>query len=278
MMEMNQIIEINTEDFDCIVQPGVTRLQLNQQIRDSGLFFPVDPGADASVCAMAATCASGTNAIRYELISEFLDHKVVEACNKFSHLTLPEQPTLCLEFDGSTEEEVKYSAGFVADICADNGGSDFQWSYLPEEMDKLWKARHNVYYAIIAQKKGSKGFSTDVCVPISKLADVIAETRKDIDQVGAIGGILGHVGDGNFHCMFACDKSNEEEMKQIWGLSDRCVKRALAVGGTCTGEHGIGLGKRQYMIDEFGEVAVNTMKALKKAIDPNSIMNPGKIF
>uniref|UniRef100_A0A0M3IHM6 D-lactate dehydrogenase (cytochrome) n=2 Tax=Ascaris TaxID=6251 RepID=A0A0M3IHM6_ASCLU len=208
-----------------------------------------------------------------------MDHRMVIACNKFSHLTLAETPALFLEFSGNTDEEVKYMANFVGNICAENGGSDFKWSHLPEEIDALWSARHNAYYAILSERKGYKiSFSTDVCVPISKLADVITETRKDIDNSGMIGGIVGHVGDGNFHCMFPVDESNPEEMKIIWGLSDRVVKRALAVGGTCTGEHGIGLGKREYLKSEFGEVALNTMKALKKVLDPNSIMNPGKIF
>ncbi|VDM46500.1 unnamed protein product [Toxocara canis] len=232
------------------------------------------PTVHQAVSAVVATMQCSVPVAKIE----FMDQRMVIACKKFNNLSLAEMPALFLEFDGNTEEEIKYSAELVGNICAENGGSDFKWSHLPEEREALWTARHNAYYAILAERKGCKGFSTDVCVPISKLADVITETRKDIDESGMIGGIVGHVGDGNFHCMFPVNESDPNEMKIIWGLSDRVVKRALAVGGTCTGEHGIGLGKREYLKSEFGDVAVNTMKALKKVLDPNSIMNPGKIF
>ncbi|MFH4979953.1 hypothetical protein AB6A40_006662 [Gnathostoma spinigerum] len=370
VMSMNEIVEINAEDFDCTVQCGVTRNTLNKHLHETGLWFPVDPGADASLGGMISTCASGTNAMKYgtmlqnvlnlevvlpngevmythgkgkrakksaagynltslfvgsegtlgviteatirlharpncistaicsfpsvyEAVAsvvnvlqcsipvariEFLDKQLVMAINRFSHTSLTELPTLMLEFQGMTNEEVKVQADLIGEICSDNKGSDFMWSYLPEEMEQLWKARHNAYYAIVAQRKGCNGFSTDVCVPISKLAEVITAVRKDIDESGLLGCILGHVGDGNFHCMFPVNESDEMEVKAIWNLSDKIVKRALAANGTCTGEHGIGLGKRRYLVEEIGENGIKAMRTIKEAFDPNFIMNPGKIF
>ncbi|VDD93812.1 unnamed protein product, partial [Enterobius vermicularis] len=370
LMSMDKITAVNCEDFTSSVQPGVTRKTLNTHLRNTGLWFAVDPGADASICGMAATCASGTNAVRYgtmlqntvnlevvlpdgdilntrgrsrrprkssagynltelfvgsegtlaviteatvrlhampSFISaavcsfpdihkgvnavvavlqcsipvariEFMDQLQVAACNKFSNLTLPELPSIFLEFHGCTEEEVKNQAELVGNICQEYSGSDFSWSHLPEEREKLWKARHNAYYAAVATRKNSRGFCTDVCVPVSKLADVVTETRKDIDSSGIFGTIVGHVGDGNFHCVFPVDEDNKDEMSVVWGLSNRLVERALAVGGTCTGEHGIGLGKRSYLKKEFGDIGLKVMLNVKKAIDPNGIMNPGKVF
>ncbi|KAL6742617.1 hypothetical protein Aduo_015749 [Ancylostoma duodenale] len=364
------ICEVNEADFDVSVRPSVTRKQLNTHIRNTGLFFPVDPGADASLCGMVATSASGTNAVRYGTMKEnvrnlevvladgsilytrgkgarprksaagynltdlfigsegtlgiitkailklhprpqaqsvalchfptvaeavnsvvetlqmgvpiarieFLDHVQVAACNKYSHLTLPEQPTLALEFHGQTDAEVGQQAQVVGDICAQNNGSAFEWSTELEEMEKLWTARHNAYYAALAMRTGAVGFTTDVCVPITKLAETIVETRKDLDETGLKGVIVGHVGDGNFHVILPVFEENEEEMKAVHAFSDRLVRRALSANGTCTGEHGIGVGKIQYLAEEFGPIGVQTMKKIKSALDPKNILNPGKVF
>uniref|UniRef100_A0A0N5AHZ0 Probable D-lactate dehydrogenase, mitochondrial n=1 Tax=Syphacia muris TaxID=451379 RepID=A0A0N5AHZ0_9BILA len=377
LMLMDKIVSVNAEDFTCTVQPGVTRKKLNSFLKNSGLWFAVellvpclDPGADASICGMAATCASGTNAVRYgtmltnvlnlevvlpngEILNtrgkgrrprksaagynltelfvgsegtlgviteatvrlhaypsfisaavcnfptvydavnavvavlqcsvpvariEFMDQLQVAASNKFSHLEIKELPSVFLEFHGCSEDDVKNQAELVGSICQDFKGGEFTWSHLPEERDKLWTARHNALYAVLATKRDSRCFCTDVCVPISHLADVITNTRKDIDESGVFGTIVGHVGDGNFHCMFPVDEQNKDEMKRVWGLSNRLVERALAVGGSCTGEHGVGLGKREYIKKEFGDEGITAMRAIKKAFDPNGIMNPGKIF
>ncbi|CAJ0589775.1 unnamed protein product [Cylicocyclus nassatus] len=364
------ICELNEADFDVSVRPSVTRKELNAFIRDTGLFFPVDPGADASLCGMVATSASGTNAVRYGTMKEnvrnlevvladgsivhtrgergrprksaagydltglftgsegtlgiitkavlrlhprpqaqsvalchfptvadavnsvvetmqmavpiarieFLDEVQVAACNKYSHIELQEQPTLALEFHGQTVAEVEQQAKTVGEICTSNNGSAFQWATEPEQMDKLWTARHHAYYAAVAMRTGAAGFITDVCVPISKLAETIVQTRNDLDATGLKGAIVGHVGDGNFHVTIPVFEENEEEMKMVHAFSDRLVRRALSVGGTCTGEHGIGVGKIHYLEEEFGAAGLQTMKMIKKALDPNNILNPGKIF
>uniref|UniRef100_A0AC34R333 FAD-binding PCMH-type domain-containing protein n=1 Tax=Panagrolaimus sp. JU765 TaxID=591449 RepID=A0AC34R333_9BILA len=371
---MDQILQVNEEDFDCTVQPGVTRKRLNEAIRDTGLFFTVDPGADASICGMVATGASGTTSVRYGTMKsnvknlevvlpngdilytkgkdrrpwkssagynltdlfigqegtlgiitsacvqlhprplvisaavcsfdsirhavesvvqirqcsipmariEFLDSQQVEACNKFVQKTGGKQrevkPTLFLEFHGSTQNDVEDQAKTAAEICTSNNGTSFEWSTDQVEINNLWSTRHNALYAIVSQRKNCRGFSTDVCVPTSHLANIIDETRKDMDENGLFGTIVGHVGEGNFHCIFPVDEHDKNEMKTIWEFSDRLVKRALSVGGTCTGEHGIGLGKREYLKDEFGKVGYDLMKTIKKTLDPNNIMNPGKVI
>ena len=363
--EMNDILRVSPEDLDCTVQPGVRRKQLNEYLRDTGLFFPVDPGADASIGGMASTRASGTNAVRYgtmrenilslkvvlpdgriistghrakksaagydltklyigsegtlgiitevtlklygipEAISaatvsfpdidgavqsviltiqsgipvariELLDDIQVDAVNKYSNLDLPVRPTLFLEFHGSTAY-VKEQAEQVKDICADFGAEGFQWTTQAEDRTKLWEARHNAAYAAMALRDGAEIWATDVCVPISRLADCIRETKKDLAGSFLIAPLVGHVGDGNFHLSFVIKKENPEELVEAERLNGRLIDRALAMDGTCTGEHGVGLGKKKYMYREHGE-AVDVMATLKRALDPDNIMNPGKII
>jgi D-lactate dehydrogenase (cytochrome) len=320
LSRMNEVLEVNSDDLDCRVQAGVTRKQLNDYLRDTGLFFPIDPGADASLGGMAATRASGTNAVRYgtmrellvgsegtlgvitevqlrlfgipEAISaavcsfptlegavnsviltiqmgipvariELLDEVQMDAINRYSDLDYPVQPTLFFEFHGSTHG-VEEHAETVGGICAELGGGDFRWATRQEDRNKLWQARHDAYYACLALRPGARGWPTDVCVPISRLAECLLETRRDVDAAGLLAPIVGHVGDGNFHLVFVLDPEDKEE----W-------LRAEAVG-TCTGEHGVGYGKIKYLDAEHGE-AVAIMRQLKTALDPDNIMNPGKI-
>ena len=363
---MNQVLEVNDNDLDCRVQAGVTRKQLNQHLRNSGLFFPIDPGADASLGGMTATRASGTNAVRYgtmrenvlgltvvtadgriirtgtrarkssagydltrlfvgsegtlgiiteiqlrlygvpEAISaavcsfetmegavnttistiqmgipvariELMDEVQVDAINRYADFDYALKPTLFFEFHG-TEAWVKEQAEMVKEISNDEGGSDFQWETREQERQKLWEARHNAYYAALALRPGSKGWPTDVCVPISRLADCILETRQDIDECGLFVPLVGHVGDGNFHLLFLIDPENEEEeLKRYQPLNDRLVERALRMGGTCSGEHGIGSGKLKYMEAEHGD-SLELMRQIKQAFDPHNLMNPGKVI
>jgi len=362
---MNEVLEVNNEDLDCRVQPGVTRKQLNSYLRDSGLFFPIDPGADASLGGMTATRASGTNAVRYgtmrenvlgltvvladgriiktggrarkssagydltrlfvgsegtlgvitqiqlrlygipEAISsavcsfptlggavmtvtrviqmgipvariELLDEFQMDAINRYSNLSYPVQPTLFFEFHGS-DNGVREQAELVGEISAEFGGSGFQWATKQEERNKLWQARHDAYYAAMALRPGCKGWATDVCVPISEMTRCLLETRKDIDESGLLAPIVSHAGDGNFHLVFLVDTENAEEMARAGAVNDRMVARALAAGGTCTGEHGIGYGKIEKLKAEHGE-AVSVMRQIKSALDPDNIMNPGKIL
>ncbi len=365
MSRMNQILSVNSEDMDATVQAGVTRKVLNEHLRDTGLFFPVDPGADASLGGMAATRASGTNAVRYGTMREvvlaltvvladgrvirtsrrsrkssagydltrlfvgsegtlgviteitvrlfgipesiaaavvsfpdmesavnaviltiqsgipiarieFLDEVQVDAINDFSGYSYPLQPTLLLEFHGS-EAGVHEQTKSVRAICDDFGGSDFRWSTKTEERAKLWQARHDAYYACIAKKPGKKGWATDVCVPISRLAECILETRRDLDHSFIYAPMVGHAGDGNFHLVLMIDPDDSKDMAEAKRLNDRLIHRALAMDGTCTGEHGIGYGKVEFLTAEHGE-AVSVMRAIKVALDPQNIMNPGKIL
>ncbi len=362
--EMNEIIHVNSEDMDVTVQPGVTRKQLNEYLRNTGLFFPVDPGADASIGGMAATRASGTNAVRYgtmrenvlsltvvladgriirtarrarksaagydltrlfvgsegtlgvitevtvrlygipEAISaavtgfpdlesavntviltiqsgipvariELLDEVQMDAINKYANFDYAVKPTLFFEFHGSPAG-VKEQVEAVEAIAGDFGASHFQWATETEDRNRLWQARHDAYYAAIALRPGTKGMATDVCVPISRLAECILETKKDIDGNGLLAPIVGHVGDGNFHLTIMMDQNDAEEMKRVKELSERLVMRALAMDGTCTGEHGVGYGKVPFLIAEHGE-AMSVMRAMKQALDPDNIMNPGKL-
>lgn len=364
LMQMNNILAVRPEDLDVTVEAGVTRKQLNEYLRDLGLFFPVDPGADASLGGMAATRASGTNAVRYgtmreavlsakvvmpdgriistasrakksaagydlthlfvgsegtlgiitevtlrlfgipEAISaavcafpsveaavntviatiqsgipvariELLDETSVVAVNRFAKLSLIEKPTLFFEFHGS-KQGVAEQAEMVGAFAAEEGGEDFKWATRTEDRSKLWQARHDAYYAALALKPGAKGLTTDVCVPISCLAGAILETRADIAKSRLTAAIVGHVGDGNFHTIFLIDPTSEQDLKEAKELSNRMVERALAMGGTCTGEHGIGTGKMAYLEREFGPAA-DVMRTLKRAIDPLNIMNPGKV-
>ncbi|MCH8035931.1 MAG: FAD-binding protein [Proteobacteria bacterium] len=365
MGRMNQVLEVNAEDLDCQVQAGVTRKQLNTHLRDTGLFFPIDPGADASLGGMAATRASGTNAVRYgtmrenvlgltvvladgrvirtggrarksaagydltrlfvgsegtlgviteirlrlygipEAVSaavcsfetlkgavdtviltiqsgipvariELLDEVQMDALNKYSKFDYPVLPTLLFEFHG-TERGVQEQAETVGGIAAEYGGGDFRWATKAEERNKLWQARHDSYYAALALRPGAKGWASDVCVPISRLAECILEAKRDIEESGLLAPIVGHAGDGNFHVCFIVDPDDAEEMAKSEALNERMVMRALAMGGTCTGEHGIGTGKMAFLQAEHGE-AVAVMRALKLALDPDNIMNPGKML
>jgi D-lactate dehydrogenase (cytochrome) len=364
---MKSILKVNAEDLDCVVEPGVTRKELNDYLRSYGLFFPVDPGADASIGGMTATRASGTNAVRYgtmkelvmalEVITadgeilttarrarksaagydlthlfvgsegtlgvitkitlklfglpesvsaaacsfpsirqaadasilaiqsglpiariELIDAFQVKASNAYSKLTLPEVPHLLLEFHG-TESSVQEQAERFGEIARDcGGGASYQTANKPEERTKLWQARHDAYWALTSYKAGWTGVATDACVPLSRLAECIEKTREDMDSNGIIGSIIGHVGDGNFHVTPLLDKNDAEMVKKVEDFIDRLVIRTLAMEGTCTGEHGIGQGKISYLEAELGKPAVMMMKALKQAIDPLNLMNPGKIF
>ncbi len=363
---MNQVLVIHAEDGDATVQAGVTRKQLNDALKGTGLFFPIDPGADATLGGMAATRASGTNAVRYgtmrenvmatttvladgrivktggrarkssagydltrllvgsegtlgimteltvklypipEAISaavctfpsieaavqtviqtiqlgvpvariELLDTLSLSAINKFSKTTLAEAPTLFFEFHGSpagVEEQAQTVQAIADDLC----GANFAWATRPEDRSRLWQARHDAYFACLQLKPGCRCFPTDVCVPISRLAECIAETQADIEQVGIPIALFGHVGDGNFHLVVLVDTDNAKEMEEAAWISRRVVERAIAMEGTCTGEHGIGLGKKKYLVAEHGEVAVEVMRALKLALDPKNLLNPGKVL
>ncbi len=363
---MNQVLAIHAEDGDATVQAGVTRKQLNEALKGTGLFFPIDPGADATLGGMAATRASGTNAVRYgtmrenvmatttvladgrimktggrarkssagyyltrllvgsegtlgimteltvklypipEAISaavctfpsieaavqtviqtiqlgvpvariELLDALSLKAINLFSKTTLAEAPTLFFEFHGSPAG-VEEQAQTVQAIADDLGGANFEWATRPEDRSRLWQARHDAYFACLQLKPGCRCFPTDVCVPISRLAECIAETQADIAQVSIPIALFGHVGDGNFHLVVLVDTDNPKEMEEAAWISRRVVERAIAMEGTCTGEHGVGLGKKKYLVAEHGEVAVDVMRAVKAALDPCGLLNPGKVL
>jgi len=362
---MNRIIAVNAEDLDVVIEPGVTRKFLNESLRDTGLFFPIDPGADASLGGMAATRASGTNAVRYgtmkdnvlsmrvvtadgrvlttatrarkssagydltrlyvgsegtlgiitqltvrlhgipEAISggicpfpsvkaaadaviltiqsgipvariELLDALQVKAVNAYSKLSLPESPLLMLEFHGSEAGVAEQSTRF-GEIADEFGGGPFEWTTKPEERSKLWQARHDVYWSSVAFRPGAKAIATDVCVPISRLADCIEETQADIAAMGLIAPIVGHVGDGNFHLTPLVMMDDEDEIRRVKQMLERLVRRAIAFGGTCTGEHGVGEGKMKYMAEEHGDIGIDVMRRIKSALDPDGIFNPGKV-
>jgi D-lactate dehydrogenase (cytochrome) len=364
LSRMDQILKVNAEDLDCRVQAGVTRKQLNSYLRDTGLFFPIDPGADASLGGMAATRASGTNAVRYgtmkdavlgltvvtasgeiihtggrarkssagydltrlyvgsegtlgviteltlrlhgqpEAISggvcpfpdiesacnaviatiqcgipvariELLDPLQVKACNIYSKMELEEKPTLFLEFHGS-DAGVREQAELFGAIAGEYGGNDFKWATQAEERTKLWSARHDAYWASFTLKPGAKGVATDVCVPISRLAECVTETTKDLEAAGLLAPVVGHVGDGNFHVLVLVDEANEEEIAATEAFVERLAWRAIDMEGTCTGEHGVGQGKMKYLKREHGG-GLEVMQSIKLALDPDNIMNPGKI-
>ncbi|HET9902140.1 MAG TPA: FAD-linked oxidase C-terminal domain-containing protein [Xanthobacteraceae bacterium] len=364
--DMNRVLAVHAEDLDCVVEPGITRKALNEYLRDQGLFFPLDPGADASLGGMAATRCSGTNAVRYgtmkdvvlslkvvlpngelmttarrarkssagydltrliigsegtlgviteltlklhgvpEAISsavcpfgtikgacdaviatiqsgipvariELLDEVQVRASNAYSKLSLRETPTLFLEFHG-TAASVAEQAERFGEIAAEFGGGPSEWTTRPEERTRLWQARHDAYWSGTALRPGAKGLSTDVCVPISRLAECVVETRRDIDEMGLVAPILGHVGDGNFHVAVLVDMENPGEIATVERFLERLVDRALRMEGTCTGEHGVGQGKMKYLEAEHGSAALSAMRAIKQALDPLNLMNPGKIF
>ncbi len=364
--DMNNVLAVHAEDLDCVVEPGVTRKRLNEHLRDQGVFFPIDPGADASLGGMAATRASGTNAVRYgtmkdnvlslkvvlangevmttarrakktssgydltrlivgsegtlgiiteltlrlagipEAIAagvcpfptveaacnatiltiqsgipvariELLDALQVRACNLYSKLDLPETPMLFLEFHG-TEAGVAEQSQRFGDIAKEHGGGPFDWATRAEDRSRLWQARHDAYWAQRGLRPDTQPLATDVCVPISRLAECLAETQRDIAETKLLAPIVGHVGDGNFHVGLMVDMHSEEEVARVGAFLERLTERALAMDGTCTGEHGIGQGKMKYMQLEHGEPALDAMRAIKQGLDPLNIMNPGKIF
>ncbi|HRP78512.1 MAG TPA: FAD-linked oxidase C-terminal domain-containing protein [Aquamicrobium sp.] len=363
--QMNAILRVNEEDMDCVVQAGVTRKQLNTDLRSTGLFFPIDPGADASIGGMASTRASGTSAVRYGTMKdnilgltvvmpdgticktgtrarkssagydmtrlfigaegtlgviteltvrlhgipahtavavcafptlraacdtviaairfglrveriELMDDLQVRACNAYSGLTMQERPTLFVEFGGS-ETVVNDQLETFRELAGEFGSLTFEDASAPDERQRLWTARHDVYWACLQLRPGTKFLATDVCVPISRLADCMVETHEDIAATGLVAPIVGHVGDGNFHASVMADTENPEEMERIKAFIDRLNSRAIAMDGTCTGEHGIGEGKRRFLRQELG-VTVDYMRLVKRAFDPNNIMNPGKVF
>ncbi|MCR8827835.1 FAD-binding oxidoreductase [Pseudosulfitobacter koreensis] len=364
LMQMNKIIDVHAEDLDCVIQPGVTREDLNMHLRDQGLFFPIDPGANASLGGMAATRASGTNAVRYgtmkdnvlaleavmadgrvirtaqrakkssagydltrlligsegtlgiiteitlklqgipEAISsarcsfpsvdaacrtvmqviqfgipvariELLDALQVKACNAYSGLDLPETPLLLLEFHGSDAGVVEQAETFGT-IADEFGGTGYTATTSTEERNALWKARHNAYWASLGLRPGAKGISTDVCVPISRLAEIVGATQDKLAGLSLMAPIVGHVGDGNFHSLVLVDEDSPEEMKKAAGFVSWLAEKAIEMDGTCTGEHGIGQGKMAYLVKELGD-ATEVMIAIKRALDPDNILNPGKV-
>ncbi|XP_031733850.1 putative D-lactate dehydrogenase, mitochondrial [Anarrhichthys ocellatus] len=356
LRNMDQVLNLHQDDFDVTVEPGVTRKALNAYLRDTGLWFPVDPGADASLCGMAATSASGTNAVRYgtmrenvlnlEVVladgsvvhtagkarrprktaagynltnlfvgsegtlgiitkttlrlygipeatvsavcsfpsvqaavdsTEFLDDVMIDACNRFSSLSYAVTPSLFLEFHGS-EGSLQEQVNTAEDITESNGGLGFQWARDAETRERLWKARHDAWYASLALRPGCKAYATDVCVPLSRLPQILVETKEDLIENRLTGPIVGHVGDGNFHCLMVVDPGDPEELHRVHLFAERLARRALAMDGTCTGEHGVGLGKRALLCEEMGPVAVQVMQRLKDAFDPRNLMNPGKIL
>jgi D-lactate dehydrogenase (cytochrome) len=363
--DMNRVLTVHAEDLDCVVEPGVTRKALNEHLRDQGLFFPIDPGADASLGGMAATRCSGTNAVRYgtmkdnvlslkvvlangELMTtarrakkssagydltrlivgsegtlgviteltlrlsgipeaiaagvcpfpsveacceatiltiqsgipvariELLDALQVRACNAYSNLSLPETPMLFLEFHGSEAGVAEQSQRF-GEIARDLGGGPFDWATRPEDRSRLWQARHDAYWAARSLRPGAAAVATDVCVPISRLAQCVVETQRDIADSCLVAPIVGHVGDGNFHLTLMIDLTDADEVARAKALSERLVARSLAMDGTSTGEHGVGQGKMAYLPAEHGDAALDAMRAIKRALDPDGIMNPGKI-
>ncbi len=366
LREMNKVLRFSVEDLDATVEAGVTRLQVGKALKDTGLTFFIDPGADATIGGMTATRASGTTAVRYGTMSEnvlgltvvladgqiiktgsrarkssagydmthlfigsegtlgvitevilrlhtlpesvsaavcafptvdaavrtameviqlgvsvarieFLDAPMMEATNKYSKLNLPVMPTLFFEFHGMNQRDVTDQAEVVQSIAEEHGGLGFQWKQKADEREALWKSRHDSYYASQMLRPGSKIWTTDACVPISRLAECIVETRKDLDEVSFPATIVGHVGDGNYHVLCVLNPDDPAEMEEAEAFSEKLVKRAQEVGGTCTGEHGVGQGKLKYLDGEHG-AALGPMRAIKAALDPENRMNPGKMI
>ena len=366
LSQMNKVLAVNAEDLTVTVQAGVTRKQLNEELKSTGLFFPIDPGADASIGGMSATRASGTNAVRYGTMkenvlgltvvtadgkvirtatrakkssagydltrlfigsegtlgvitevtvklypvpeavsaavvnfptmadavntviqtiqlgvpvarSEFLCDQTIRAINAHSKTTLREAPTLFFEFHG-TESSVKEQAELVQQLARDHGGQDFEWASRPEDRTRLWNARHNAYFACLQMRPGCRAISTDTCVPISRLADSISGARRILDTAKFPTMLLGHVGDGNFHAVLLIDPNDAHEAEEAERLNDEIVRLAQSMDGTCTGEHGVGLHKIGFLEEEAGADAIDLMRRIKRALDPDNIMNPGKIF
>jgi D-lactate dehydrogenase (cytochrome) len=365
MREMNKILNISVEDLQATVEAGVTRLQLNKALENTGFTFFIDPGADATLAGMASTRASGTTAVRYGTMREnvlaltvvladgrviktgtrarksaagydltrlfvgaegtlgvmtevtlrlhplpeaigaascafatirdavetametiqlgiavarieFMDEVQVDACNRYSKTNYPIAPTLFFEFHGDTVRSVNDQAEIVKKLAAEHRGREFRWFTTPEERAQLWKMRHEAYFANVAYRRGAKMFTTDICVPISRLADCIVESKKDIEGASFPAPIVGHVGDGNFHMSFMLDPNSAPELAEAKILEEKVILRALEMGGTCTGEHGIGTGRKKYLPIEHGR-ALDVMRAIKQALDPENRMNPGKM-
>ncbi len=363
--DLNRVLAVHAEDLDCVVEPGVTRKQLNEHLRDQGLFFPIDPGADASLGGMAATRASGTNAVRYgtmkdnvlaltavlangEMVTtgsrakkssagydltrllvgsegtlgvitsltlklhgipeaiagghcpfpsveagcnatimtiqsgipvariELLDELQVKATNIYSKLSLPETPMLFVEFHGSQASVAEQSERFN-EIASEHGGGPFEWATRAEDRTRLWQARHDAALACMVLRPGCHVVASDVCVPISRLAECVMATQRDVAENRLVAPLIGHVGDGNFHLAFVVDMKDAAEVTRTEGVLQRLAERALAMEGTCTGEHGVGQGKMKYLEAEHGSAALEAMRAIKRALDPDDIMNPGKI-
>ncbi len=366
LSRMNRVLSVNPEDLTVTVQPGVTRKQLNEEIRHTGLFFPIDPGADASIGGMSATRASGTNAVRYgtmrenvlalevvtasgevirtgtrakkssagydltrlfvgsegtlgimteitlrlyplpEAVSaaicsfpsvadavntpiaiiqmgvpiarvELIDANSVRMVNAYSKLTLREEPMLLMEFHGSPAG-VQEQAQTVQTVATDHGGQSFEWVTTPEDRTRLWTARHHAYFAALAHRPGCRIISTDTCVPISRLADALLDSMAEADASGIPYFLVGHVGDGNFHFGYMIDPESDSERSQAEALNQTLVRRAIDLGGTCTGEHGIGMHKIDFLVHEAGAGAVQVMRTIKQALDPDNLMNPGKVL
>jgi D-lactate dehydrogenase (cytochrome) len=364
--DMNKVLTVHAEDLDCVIEPGVTRKALNEHLRDQGLFFPIDPGADASLGGMAATRASGTNAVRYgtmkdnvlalkvvmadgdvmttarrakksssgydltrlmigsegtlgviteltlklagipEAIAsgvcpfpsveaacnatiltiqsgipvariELVDALQIRACNAYSKLDLPEVPTLFVEFHGTDAGVAEQSERF-GEIVEELGGGPFAWETKAEDRSRLWQARHDAYWSARHLRPGTSAFATDVCVPISRLAECVTATQREIAALNLVAPIVGHVGDGNFHLSLLVDLDDADEVRRAKLLLERLVELALSMDGTCTGEHGVGQGKIKYLLAEHGAPALAAMVAIKRALDPQNILNPGKIL
>jgi D-lactate dehydrogenase (cytochrome) len=366
LVRMNRVLRVSADDLDVTVEAGVTHRKLNDHLKNTGLMFPVDPGADATIGGMTATRASGTTAVRYgtmrenvlaltvvlaegrvihtgtrarksssgydltrlfvgsegtlgviteitlrlhgrpEAVSaavcpfptmegatatvistiqlgipvariEIIDEQQLEIVNRYSKTDYPIAPTLFFEFHGISASAVNEHAAAVQEIARENGATTFAWASTPEERATLWQARHNVLYATIATRPGAKPWTSDVCVPISRLSDCILETQADLRAAHIVAPLVGHAGDGNFHLIFMVDPENAAELEAVKAANQRLVERALRCGGTCTGEHGVGFGKLKYLRDEHGE-SLDTMRAIKRALDPLNIMNPGKLI
>jgi D-lactate dehydrogenase (cytochrome) len=367
LSQMTAVLELNTEDMDCLIEPGVTRQALNDFLRAEGLFFPVDPGSHCTIGGMCATRASGTNAVRYGTIREnvlglevvladgrviqtggrtrkaangydltrlfigsegtlgvitkirlrlhgipegisaavcqfptlaaaveavstvmqsgipvarieLLDEDQMEACIRYSKLEgFEATTTLFLEFHGSPASVVE-QAETVEAVARDFGATSFEAATDPETRNRLWKARHDAYWAAIALKPGHRGITTDVCVPISRLTEAVVKAKETAKASGQTSCIVGHVGDGNFHCLILFPDNDQAALEKAWALDREIVAQGLALGGTCSGEHGIGLGKREFLEQEHGDGALSVMRALKATLDPKGILNPGKMF
>jgi D-lactate dehydrogenase (cytochrome) len=365
LTRMTRILRVDSGDMDATVEAGVTHQQLNRRLRTTGLFFSVDPGADATIGGMAATRASGTTAVRYGTMREnvlglmvvladgrvvatggrarksasgydltrlfvgsegtlgviteltvrlhgrpgaiaaaasafatlegavqtvitaiqlgipvarieLLDEVQIDAVNRYSHLDNAVAPTLFFEFHGATDRSVAEQAEMVGEIVKDHGGQGFRWASGEDDRERLWHARHNAYFAALALRPGAAGITTDVCVPISRLAECILETKRDLAASSLVVPLVGHAGDGNFHLIYLVDPNDPAELAEAQRLNQRMVMRALAMGGTCTGEHGVGFGKMKFLPAEHGE-GVRVMRLMKRALDPHNLMNPGKI-